>query len=41
MSNISTLPHRIFVIFLTGQQGEVRPVPGEGVQRENQPVLHV
>lgn len=27
--------------FVTGQQGEVCPVPGEGVPGENQPILHV
>lgn len=27
--------------FLTGQQGEIRPVPGEGIQGENKPILHV
>lgn len=26
---------------LTGQQGEIRPVPGEGVSGGDQPVLHV
>lgn len=27
--------------FLTGQQGEIRTVPGERVQGENKPLLHV
>lgn len=27
--------------FLTGQQGEIRPAPGERVQGENQPSVHV
>lgn len=27
--------------FVTGQQGEICPVPGEGVPSENQPSLHV
>lgn len=35
------LSSHIFLIFLSGQQGEIRPVPGEGVQGENKPVLHV
>ena len=30
-----------FPSFLTGQQGEIRPAPGERVQGEDKPSLHV